>query len=145
MDAQNYSNHGKFVPAFHFFGVPIFALNFVCSIVRWYKLGLFSFEGFLGFLVAAALLVTLFNERIRMLVVQDRVIRLEEQLRYARILPADLQSRIGEFSVSQFVALRFASDAELPELARRVLNEKLTDRKVIKKLVKNWKSDDLRA
>jgi hypothetical protein len=70
---------------------------------------------------------------------------LEEQLRYQRLLPADLKPRIGEFTVSQFVALRFASDAELPALARKVLDEKLDQRKAIKQLVKNWRPDYLRA
>jgi hypothetical protein len=43
------------------------------------------------------------------------------------------------------VSLRFASDAELPTLARKVLDEKLNERKAIKQLVKNWKPDYLRA
>ena len=145
MAEQSFEHHGKFVPAFHFFGIPVFLLNFGWSINHWHKLGLLSFEGFVGFLVATALVVTLFNERIRMLVVQDRLIRLEERLRYERLLPADLQSRIGEFTVPQFVSLRFASDAELPALARKVLDEKLTDRKAIKKMIQTWKADYLRA
>ena len=77
--------------------------------------------------------------------VQDRVIRLEERLRYERLLPPDLQARILEFEPGQLVALRFASDAELPGLARKVLDEKLSDRKAIKKMIQNWQSDDLRA
>jgi len=77
--------------------------------------------------------------------VQDRVIRLEERLRCERLLPADLKPRIAEFTVSQLVALRFASDAELPALARKVLDEKISERKPIKQLVKNWRADYLRA
>jgi hypothetical protein len=77
--------------------------------------------------------------------VQDRVIRLEERLRCQRLLPADLQPRITEFAAGQLIALRFASDAELPALARKVLDEKLTERKAIKQLIKNWKPDYLRA
>jgi len=61
------------------------------------------------------------------------------------LLPADLQPRMGEFSVGQLISLRFASDAELAVLARKVLDEKLTDRKAIKQMVKNWKADELRA
>ena len=76
---------------------------------------------------------------------QDRVIRLEEQLRYDRLLPVDLKARIGEFSVDQCIALRFACDAELPLLARKVLDDKVTERKAIKKMVTNWKPDYLRA
>ena len=77
--------------------------------------------------------------------VQDRVIRLEERLRYERVLPSDLKARIGEFTVAQLVSLRFAGDAELPALARKVLDEKLSERKAIKQMVKTWKPDFLRA
>jgi hypothetical protein len=77
--------------------------------------------------------------------VQDRVIRLEERLRYERVLPADLKARSGELNIGQIVSLRFASDAELPALAKKVLDEKLTERKAIKQLVKSWKPDYLRA
>jgi len=77
--------------------------------------------------------------------VQDRVIRLEERLRFERALPAELHPRIGEFTIDQLVALRFASNAELPELARRVLEEKLVNRKEIKKLIKTWRPDFVRA
>jgi hypothetical protein len=77
--------------------------------------------------------------------VQDRVIRLEMLLRMQQMLPVDLRPRIGEFTVGQLVALRFASDAELPDLARKVLQDKVTDRKAIKQLVRDWQPDHLRA
>jgi len=77
--------------------------------------------------------------------VQDRVIRIEERLRLERVLPADMQPRIGEFTIEQLVGLRFASNAELPELARKVLDEKLKDRKAIKQLIKTWRPDLARA
>lgn len=76
--------------------------------------------------------------------VQDRVIRLEERLRMERLLPADLKPRIGDFSTDQLIALRFASDAELPDLARRVLEEDMTDRDAIKRAVKGWRPDHQR-
>ena len=77
--------------------------------------------------------------------VQDRVIRLEERLRCERLLPPDLQARIVELEPGQLISLRFASDAELPALARKVLDEKMKDRKAIKQLIKNWRADYLRA
>jgi hypothetical protein len=77
--------------------------------------------------------------------VQDRVIRLEMQLRLQQLLPQDLRPRMREFTVNQLVSLRFASDAELPALARKVLDEKLNDRKAIKKLIRDWQPDYLRA
>jgi hypothetical protein len=144
MTEQNFANHTKFVPAYHFFAVPVFAANFVWSLFRLRTLG-FSFAGVFGVLVAAALVVLVFVARLFALAVQDRVVRLEEQLRYARLLPADLLARTAELTMGQVIALRFASDAELPALARKVLDERLVERKAIKQLIKNWKPDYLRA
>ena len=79
------------------------------------------------------------------LCVQDRVIRLEERQRLSMLLPDDLKPRIGEFTPKQLVGLRFACDAELPALARKVLNDKVTDVKVIKQMVQTWRPDHLRA
>jgi hypothetical protein len=144
MTEQNFANHTKFVPAYHFFAVPVFVANFVWSLFRLRTLG-FSFAGVFGVLVAAALVVLVFVARLFALAVQDRVVRLEEQLRYARLLPADLLARTAELTMGQVIALRFASDAELPALARKVLDEKLVERKAIKQLIKNWKPDYLQA
>jgi hypothetical protein len=77
--------------------------------------------------------------------VQDRIIRLEMRLRLAEILPPDLRGRIPEFTVAQLVSMRFACDAELPALARKVLDDKMSDRKAIKQLVKDWQGDYVRA
>jgi Family of unknown function (DUF6526) len=144
MAEQNFANHAKFVPLFHFFVVPVFVINLLVQIY-WLKSFRFTFAGIFGVLVAAALLVLVFSARLFALAVQDRVIRLEERLRYAQVLPAELQARTGELTIGQIVSLRFASDAELPVLTRKVLDEKLTERKAIKQLVKNWKPDYLRA
>ncbi|MGB8523110.1 MAG: DUF6526 family protein [Candidatus Acidiferrales bacterium] len=140
---QNFENHAKMVPAFHFFVLPVLVLNLVWSMYRaWY---FFSTGTVISALLAAALVLLAMLGRQFSLTVQDRVIRLEMQLRLQNVLPPDLRARIAEFSVGQLVSLRFASDAELPELARKVLDEHLTDRKVIKKLVRNWQPDLLRA
>jgi hypothetical protein len=148
MSDQNFSNHGRIVPAFHFVLLPILALNLIFSAIITYKLIasaeislLFRISGLFLLLVAVALLVMAVLARLFALGVQDRVIRLEERLRCERLLPPDLQSRISEFTVNQLVGLRFASDAELPALARKVLDEKLNDRKSIKQLVQNWRPD----
>jgi hypothetical protein len=141
--AQNFENHAKFVPTFHFVVMPILTINFGWSIYR--LAHAFSGNSVVALLVAVALILMSFHSRIFALSVQDRVIRLEMQLRMQQALPADLRPRIPQFTVGQLVSLRFASDAELPELARKVLDEKLTDRKAIKKMVKNWQPDLLRA
>ena len=144
MNEQNFANHVKFVSPFHFFAVPVFVINFFWSLYRLWQLG-FSFAGIFGVILAAALVVLVFEARLFALAVQDRVIRLEERLRYAQVLPADLQPRTGELTIGQIVSLRFASDEELPALARKVLDEKVTERKAIKQLIKSWKPDYQRA
>lgn len=144
MAEQNFANHGRFFPPFHFFVVPVMMINLLWSIYRWYVAG-FSWEGAERVLLAAGLALGFLSARIMALKVQDRVIRLEERLRYERILPSDLRPRIGEFTVSQLIALRFASDTELPGLARKVLDEKIGERKAIKQMVKTWRPDYLRA
>ncbi len=144
MTEQNFQNHVRRVPAFHFFVQPVFLLSFLYSFYR-LKQASFSFESILGVLVAAALVIGALYSRLFALTVQDRVIRLEMRLRMERLFPVDLKPHMEEFTVGQLIALRFASDAELPDVARRVLKEHLTDRKAIKQLVQNWKPDFLRA
>ncbi|MGB2668729.1 MAG: DUF6526 family protein [Candidatus Acidiferrum sp.] len=144
MAEQNFSNHVRWVPVYHFFVLPVFVLNFGWSIFRLIRPG-FSWDGVIHLLTAAALFVFAINARVFALAVQDRVIRIEERQRLARLLPEDLRPRIGEFTKSQLVALRFASDEELPGLARKVLNDKVADIKAIKQMVKNWRADYMRA
>lgn len=144
MPEQNFANHVKLVPTFHFFVIPVLTLNFVWSIFKLVHTW-FMWDALIGALTAAALVVLAFRARLFALRVQDRVIRLEERMRFERLLPEDLKARIGEFQPGQLVALRFACDAELPALARKVLNDNLTDRKAIKKMVQTWRPDYLRA
>ena len=140
---QNFENHAKFVPAFHFVVLPIFLINLVWSIVR--LAHVFSVGNVISVLMAVAFILLALNARLFAITVQDRVIRLEMRLRLQQVLPENLRGRIPEFTVAQLVALRFANDQELPELARKVLDEKLTDRKAIKKMIRNWQPDLLRA
>jgi hypothetical protein len=144
MTEQNFANHAKTVPAFHLFVLPVLFLNVGWSVYRW-KLSLWSFDGAVAVLTSVALLLGIMFARMFALSVQDRVIRMEERLRCERLLPQDLQPRIVELEPGQLISLRFASDAELPELARKVLDEKIKDRKVIKQQIKNWRPDYLRA
>jgi hypothetical protein len=144
MTEQNFANHAKTVPAFHLFVLPVLALNVVWSVYRW-KASFWSIDGAVWVLTSVAILMGFLLARMFALSVQDRVIRLEERLRCERLLPQDLQPRIVELEPGQLISLRFASDAELPALARRVLDEKIKDRKVIKQQIKNWRADYLRA
>jgi hypothetical protein len=142
-ETQNFGNHTKIVPAFHLFVLPVLALNLVSSIFHCVRF--FSFNSVVAVLVALALVLGALHARLFALAVQDRVIRLEMRLRMQQVLPMELRERIAEFTLGQLVALRFASDAELPGLARKVLDEKLTDRKTIKKMIQKWEPDYLRA
>ena len=144
MAEQNLANHGKVVPIFHFFAIPVMVANFIWSIVRLWTVG-FGFATVFGVIVGAALVIVTFEARLFALAVQDRVIRLEERVRYEKVLPEELRWRADELTVNQFVALRFACDEELAALMRKVLDEKLDQRKAIKQQIKNWRPDYLRA
>lgn len=140
---QNFKNHTRFVPAYHFVAGPILILNFVWTLIVAIRVQ--TFGAVVAFLVSIALIIMFLLGRSFSLKVQDRVIRLEMQLRLQRVLPADLQASIPSLSPGQLVALRFASDAELPGLVRKVLNDKIEDRKAIKQMIQNWQPDNLRA
>jgi hypothetical protein len=140
---QTFENHTRLVPAYHMVAFPLLAINFFYTLYQ--VVTNFSWGGLVAFGTAVALVTFFFVARVMSLTVQDRVIRLEERMRLRELLPADLQARIADFTVKQLVALRFAGDAELPALARKVLDEKVDDQKVIKKLIVNWRADHQRA
>lgn len=114
---QNFENHARFVPAFHFFVAPVLLLNIIWSVIRIVRN--FSFATIVSLLVAIALFLLAFTARVFALTVQDRVVRLEMRLRMQQLLTTDLHARIPEFTVDQLIALRFASDAELPAWLER--------------------------
>ena len=140
---QSYKKHARWLPGYHFFVMPVLLANLLNSIRhvwQWPTRGM-VFQ----MIVALALLMLGFLSRIMALTVQDRVIRLEMRLRLRGLLPPDMQSRINELTHRQLVALRFASDEELPQLCRDVFEGKFATSKEIKERVKNWQADWLRA
>ncbi len=140
---QSFENHAKMVPGYHYWATALIVLPtlyFLFLAVR----DFYSPERLANALFAVGVIITALYARLFPLGVQDRVIRLEERLRMERILPDDLKARIHDFTTGQLVGLRFASNEELPELARRVLDEGLTDRKAIKQAIKNWRADHQR-
>lgn len=142
---QTLANHARFDPAFHFFVLPVLLVGLVLSLVHFFAHiteGDFRdhFHAFLLILLALALLLLAVKERLYSLKVQDRVIRLEERLRLAMLLPEPLRGRIPELTEEQLIALRFASDAEIPKLVDRTLKEKLS-RKDIKQAIQTWRPD----
>ncbi len=139
---QNYSNHTRFDPPFHFFVLPVFAVSLIITVIHLFRRPGLHSAWLVVFMLAA--IVAIFKIRLNALKVQDRLIRLEERLRLERLLDASLRPRIGEFSESQLIGLRFASDAELPALAAKALAEKLS-RDEIKKAVQQWRPDYFRV
>jgi len=140
---QSYKKHARWLPAYHFFVIPVLLANALNAIRHVWLLPTLGMV--FQLIVAVALLMLGFLARVMTLTVQDRLIRLEMRLRLRGVLPPDLQPRINELTHRQLVAMRFASDAELTELMREVLEGKLATSNEIKQRVKNWQADWLRA
>ncbi|MGA8491947.1 MAG: DUF6526 family protein [Terriglobales bacterium] len=135
---QTFANHVRFDPAFHYFPLPVFAISWVLSVVF-----LVRHPGFLHFWVVVfntALIVAVIRFRQYALKVQDRVIRLEERLRLATLLPDSLRPQIAKLTERQLIALRFASDEEVATLVERTLSANLAPAD-IKKAIKTWRPD----
>jgi hypothetical protein len=140
---QTYKSHARWVPAFHFFVLPVLLINVFVSAVRLVR-DPSGIAGW-GLLVAVALFLGVFLLRGMPLRAQDRVIRLEERARLGALLPNDLRARVDELTPAQFIALRFAPDDEVPDLTRRALDGELNTQADIKRAIKNWRPDTLRV
>jgi hypothetical protein len=142
-EQQTFANHTRWFPLVHFFIMPLAALFFL------YNLGMLYHGVTLAriemIIVSIILLALNFAARLQALKAQDRVIRLEETLRYHRTLPVELAEKAGALRTNQMIALRFASDEELPGLVERTLNGEFANQKDIKKAIKNWRGDYLRV
>jgi hypothetical protein len=141
-EPQNFKNHGMLDPAFHFFLAPVGLILLIGSI--WQLVKNPNWMTGVHVLVFLWLFILVFKTRVYAIKVQDRVIRLEERLRLAAVLPASLQPRISELSIDQLIGLRFASDAELPGLVEKTLGGNWK-RKQIKEAIQNWKPDNWRV
>ncbi len=140
---QTYKNHRRFHPLHHFIVQPILVANFA-----------FEFAGFVGapnrdtgwaLILATGLMLLAFSARLMALTAQNRVIRLEERLRLSTLMPPEERSRIEELRTGQLVGLRFASDAEVVDLARRCLSGELNSSGDVKKNITEWRPDHLRV
>jgi hypothetical protein len=140
---QNFANHTKRLPLPFLAASLALGANFLWSL--WILFRYPSLGAAIGVLTAAAIIVIGVYSRTNAQIVQNRLIRLEERLRLANLLPADLRPRVGELSTKQLIALRFASDAEVADLVREVLAADIQDRKVIKGKVRSWRADHLRV
>ena len=139
---QTYANHTRFDPVLSYFLIPVLLITLIATIVQLVE------HPHLGsawhVVLAVALILMAWKARRYALKVQDRVIRLEERTRLVCLLPEPLRGRIGGLDEKQLVALRFASDAEVPALVERTLNEKLKP-KQIKQAIQNWRPDSFRV
>ncbi len=138
---QNFDNHQKFVPGFHYVALPILLINVIYS--GFLTATSFSVDSVIGLLVAIALVIVGLFARTFALGAQDRVIRLEERLRLRDLLP-DQSGTIDNLTTAQLIGLRFASDGEVGALVAAVAAEGIEDRKEIKKRVTNWRPDHQR-
>ena len=141
--AQSFQKHARWLPAFHFFVIPVLLVN-VLNEAR-HLIADQTLHAAWMVVFAAALLTLGFLSRTQALTVQDRVIRLEMRMRLRGLLPPDMHPIINDLTHRQMVALRFASDAELADLVRDVRDGKLQTAKDIKGRIKNWQADWLRA
>ena len=140
---QTFSTHRRFIPAFHFFALPVLLANmFVMAYQFWRDPRIGTAW---ATLVAIALAIGISWSRFMPLRAQDRIIRLEERTRLERLLPADLRGRIGELTERQLIAIRFAPDNEVPDLTRRALSGELKSPGDIKRAIKDWRGDYFRV
>jgi Family of unknown function (DUF6526) len=139
---QNFENHARLHPVFHFVLAPLFFINIIIAVILVVRT-----PGWLtawGVVMALALFLLLILVRVNPMKVQGRVIRLEERLRLATLLPDPLRVRIHELSERQLIALRFASDKEIPALVQKSLTEHLKPAE-IKKAIAEWRADTFRV
>ena len=141
---QNFANHAKYMPMFHFFAAPLSMIFLIWS--AWRAMTIRDVETHYLLVGALALFGAVSVSRLSPLRAQDRLIRLEEQLRYARLLPADLAARAqSTFAPRHYIALRFASDAELATMVEMVLKNPELKGKEIKAQIKTWRPDHFRV
>ncbi len=140
MTKQNYANHRRLHPPFHYV-LPVVSLAlFVTNIVYAVKEG-FSLPVVIMLLTFVYLITLSFVIRSYPLKAQDRAIRAEENFRHYVLTGQTLDSRL---TLHQILALRFASDAEFAELCKKAVSENLSPND-IKKAIKDWKGDYYRV
>lgn len=138
-ETQNFANHVRWHPPFHFVASPLLLIYLIWSVVQLVRHP--GWESGMNLILTIVIVITFFLTRVYALMVQDRLIRLEEQLRFQRVLPADLAQRAAGISIPFLVALRFASDEELAGLVRQVLDNKFAKPVEVKKAIRNWRGD----
>jgi len=143
MESQNFANHTRWHPAFHFFILPVMLINFFWSVITFVKAP--GKNSGWWIIVSLALLMLTVFVRTYSLKVQDRVIRLEERLRFQQLLSPALTQQTAALTEAQIVALRFAGDEELEELVNAAVAGKFTKTADIKQAINHWRADTFRV
>lgn len=144
MKEQNYSNHRRFVMMYHVVTFPLILLLFISSLYYTYEAyskGVSLKPGLFLFVVSFVLINLFFFSRQFALKAQDRAIRAEENFRHFLLTGKALDSRL---TIRQIIGLRFASDEEFVELAKKAAESGISEDE-IKKSIKNWKPDTYRV
>ena len=142
---QSFANHRRFFPLYHYFAFPILVVNMVMTIVYAYRHPGSMKWNVWQIIVSVALAVAVLALRTSTLIVQNRLIRLEQTIRLSLSLPDRLRPRIPELTVGQLIGLRFASEQELPSLVERCLSGDLKGAEAVKRAIATWQPDFLRA
>lgn len=138
MTPQNFKNHTRMVPMFHYVTFTLLLAVLIGSIINLVNSASGNlYSAALLLVLTIAVIFTTFFARLFALKAQDRAIRAEENLRHFALTGKLLDSRLR---TSQIIALRFAPDEELVALAKRAVDENL-DAKTIKQAIQNWKGD----
>jgi 4-amino-4-deoxy-L-arabinose transferase-like glycosyltransferase len=140
---QSYENHRRHFPLYHYVALPIVALNILFALSELLRLPTLRQTWLLVFAIGVA--AGFVACRASILTVQDRLIGLEMRLRLTAVLPPELRVRIPELRIRQLVALRFAGDAELPGLVQRCLAGELRTPDEVKRQIREWRPDFVRA
>jgi hypothetical protein len=143
MNSQNFANHTRWHAPFHFFVLPVMLINVIWSIVVFVK----APDWNLGWWVIVSLALAMLTTFVRTysLKVQDRIIRLEERLRYQQLLSPAVFQQADALRPAQIVALRFASDQELEQLVSQAVAGKFAKSKDLKQAIRSWRADTFRV
>ena len=142
METQNYKNHSRMVPGYHYVMFALIMAMLIGGIVNAVKSGHENFYSATLLILAAVILLLLsYYARAFSLIAQDRAIKAEENFRNYLLTGKALSN---DLTMRQIIGLRFASDEEFPELAKKAVSESLSE-KEIKQTIKNWKADNYRV
>jgi Family of unknown function (DUF6526) len=140
---QAYANHRRIFPIYHLFALPILVANVAVAVAEFVDVP--SVRAGWWVVVSVALAAGLVASRASTLIVQNRLVGLEMRLRLTAILPAELLPRIGDLTLRQIIGLRFACDSEVPDLMRRCLTGELRTADQVKRQIREWRPDYVRA